>query len=484
MHDISRHHARGRAHQQGAHHSPAPVRGVALLRARDARAHGRRRRQAGARHRRRRPGARAPRRAAARRAHDAGHRRRLRRSTLCSPSRQRRASWSTTASCATRATTLVLFQSVARHGHQGQSTTRRRRSRCALRRSPPTRGAAQSASPSTSCSASLTFAWSDDDGSYASRQQAEAAADAEVAKRRALQPLAWTVGAAAFAAVRRVPSLLRAAQCRMHALVAAQPAAAARRTEFDGARGGLAARRLCLPARPAHGEPASRRRLSLAPTRRALAIYCSKSPARSTRRARPCWTRPSSCASCAAGRRLVALDVSCVRLFGRRRHQAAHLGGADRRRAASGAGVSPAAAARPRSTAPARAATCEPHVYELPCTARQRCRRAVADGGAQSRPECASSTSARARSYSATLGGVRTELIHCKQQSSIVSGGAVDAASWVQFSIRKSSEAAPYVGFQLADAPLFLLESFLVVHNCWKANVPWRVPACRRRSRT
>lgn len=47
----------------------------------------------------------------------------------------------------------------------------------------------------------------------------------------------------------------------------------------------------------------------------------------------------------------------------------------------------------------------------------------------------------------------------------------------VAFEIRKRAEPGPYCGFQLAESPLFLLGgSFVVTHNCWKANIPWRVP--------
>ncbi|KAJ1734331.1 hypothetical protein LPJ61_001133, partial [Coemansia biformis] len=46
----------------------------------------------------------------------------------------------------------------------------------------------------------------------------------------------------------------------------------------------------------------------------------------------------------------------------------------------------------------------------------------------------------------------------------------------VRFTIAQTSARAPYVGFELEDSPLFLLESWLVVHNCYKANIPWQVP--------
>jgi pre-mRNA-processing factor 8 len=36
--------------------------------------------------------------------------------------------------------------------------------------------------------------------------------------------------------------------------------------------------------------------------------------------------------------------------------------------------------------------------------------------------------------------------------------------------------AGAYVGFELERSPLFVLANGLVVHNCWKANIPWQVP--------
>ncbi|KAJ1663232.1 Pre-mRNA-processing-splicing factor 8 [Coemansia sp. RSA 1813] len=46
----------------------------------------------------------------------------------------------------------------------------------------------------------------------------------------------------------------------------------------------------------------------------------------------------------------------------------------------------------------------------------------------------------------------------------------------VQFTVKQISEQAPYVGFELEGSPLFLLANWLVVHNCYKANIPWQVP--------
>ncbi|KAJ2802138.1 Pre-mRNA-processing-splicing factor 8, partial [Coemansia guatemalensis] len=47
---------------------------------------------------------------------------------------------------------------------------------------------------------------------------------------------------------------------------------------------------------------------------------------------------------------------------------------------------------------------------------------------------------------------------------------------YVEFCVEQISERGRYVGFELAGSPLFLLENGLVVHNCYKANIPWQVP--------
>ncbi|KAJ2888662.1 Pre-mRNA-processing-splicing factor 8, partial [Coemansia asiatica] len=49
-------------------------------------------------------------------------------------------------------------------------------------------------------------------------------------------------------------------------------------------------------------------------------------------------------------------------------------------------------------------------------------------------------------------------------------------ASYVRFTVRQASSSGPYCGFELEGSPLFLLQNGLVVHNCYKANVPWQVP--------
>ena len=47
---------------------------------------------------------------------------------------------------------------------------------------------------------------------------------------------------------------------------------------------------------------------------------------------------------------------------------------------------------------------------------------------------------------------------------------------YVQFKVTKASENGPYCGFQLEGSPLFLLKNWLIAHNCFKANIPWKVP--------
>ncbi|KAJ2895405.1 Pre-mRNA-processing-splicing factor 8, partial [Coemansia aciculifera] len=51
-----------------------------------------------------------------------------------------------------------------------------------------------------------------------------------------------------------------------------------------------------------------------------------------------------------------------------------------------------------------------------------------------------------------------------------------DTSDYVRFTVKLASERAEYVGFELEGSPLFLLENGLVVHNCYKANIPWQVP--------
>ncbi|KAL7751467.1 Pre-mRNA-processing-splicing factor 8 [Sorochytrium milnesiophthora] len=46
----------------------------------------------------------------------------------------------------------------------------------------------------------------------------------------------------------------------------------------------------------------------------------------------------------------------------------------------------------------------------------------------------------------------------------------------VAFTVKRVADDAAYVGVELADSPLFVLGNWLVVHNCFKANIPWKVP--------
>jgi hypothetical protein len=263
---------------------------------------------------------------------------------------------------------------------------------------------------------SLTFAWSDDDGSYASREQAEAAADAEVAKRRALQPLAWTVGAAAFAEYAECEPL-RAAQCRMmRSSLLSLPAPQS--SVFESAISGVL-----------DGEGA---RLSLDELAYELGLHLAdgKSSASSQRAL-------GYVVVDGTARISEALTADVLRQAPSFRQQLLRglLDGAGTRRDG------------------------EPHVYEF----------VHADNAVV----------ALLQTVARSLGLVCDVFVEggggARRTATVQAIGGGGDCSWVQFSIRKSSEAAPYVGFQLAEAPLFLLESFLVVHNCWKANVPWRV---------
>lgn len=50
-------------------------------------------------------------------------------------------------------------------------------------------------------------------------------------------------------------------------------------------------------------------------------------------------------------------------------------------------------------------------------------------------------------------------------------------SSEVEFLAHEVTDQSEYFGFELAgDNPRFLLGNFVVAHNCWKANIPWKVP--------
>ncbi|KAJ2612860.1 hypothetical protein H4S08_002516 [Coemansia sp. RSA 1365] len=70
--------------------------------------------------------------------------------------------------------------------------------------------------------------------------------------------------------------------------------------------------------------------------------------------------------------------------------------------------------------------------------------------------------------YVAVHGGHEYRMLRAKQNRS--------GWDYVQFNIEKVSEHGRYVGFELDGSPLFMLENGLVVHNCYKANIPWQVP--------
>ncbi|KAJ2559073.1 Pre-mRNA-processing-splicing factor 8 [Coemansia sp. RSA 1933] len=77
------------------------------------------------------------------------------------------------------------------------------------------------------------------------------------------------------------------------------------------------------------------------------------------------------------------------------------------------------------------------------------------------------------------MSGDSVHLLPCKQKTLgvHVCGGCGDGGSEsVRFVVKQVSERAPYVGFELEGSPLFVLANWLVVHNCYKANIPWQVP--------
>ncbi|KAJ2846099.1 hypothetical protein IWW36_004508, partial [Coemansia brasiliensis] len=55
-------------------------------------------------------------------------------------------------------------------------------------------------------------------------------------------------------------------------------------------------------------------------------------------------------------------------------------------------------------------------------------------------------------------------------------GSIGKAEQQIEFVIHREDDQGEYVGFELENSALFLLESGTVVHNCYKANIPWQVP--------
>jgi hypothetical protein len=286
---------------------------------------------------------------------------------------------------------------------------------------------------------------------FASREAAEAAADAEVAKRRALQPVAWTVGAAAFHEYATVEPR-RAAQCRM-----------------------MRSALLNLPTPPSSvfqnaissvlGDDDAR--LSIDDFAYWLGLHMAGAKDEFMRLAgqtNDCNALLSIFRSCGylvdgtkrISEALTADVLGQPPLF--RQHLLGGLidGAGNYKRNDNGV----------------------PYAYEFsqhsPRTGSHDNVVALFQTVARSLGLVCDVFDACMRRI-ATVSGVGVEQIRCKQTPIGVASGDRGDCAWVPFSIRKSSDVAPYVGFQLAEAPLFLLDSFLVVHNCWKANVPWRV---------
>lgn len=77
----------------------------------------------------------------------------------------------------------------------------------------------------------------------------------------------------------------------------------------------------------------------------------------------------------------------------------------------------------------------------------------------------------------AIIAGSDVSLIPCKEKA-IESQECVTLSDHgaVAFQITKVDTPGRYCGFQLDGSPLFLLGNFVLTHNCWKANIPWKVP--------
>ncbi|KAL6783719.1 PRP8 [Auxenochlorella protothecoides x Auxenochlorella symbiontica] len=75
------------------------------------------------------------------------------------------------------------------------------------------------------------------------------------------------------------------------------------------------------------------------------------------------------------------------------------------------------------------------------------------------------------------MSGPGLELLPRKVADAVAALGADAAdARLVRFTIARVDEDGEYVGFELEGSPLFLLDTWIVAHNCWKANIPWKVP--------
>ncbi|KAL5034098.1 pre-mRNA-splicing factor 8 [Batrachochytrium dendrobatidis] len=80
----------------------------------------------------------------------------------------------------------------------------------------------------------------------------------------------------------------------------------------------------------------------------------------------------------------------------------------------------------------------------------------------------------------ACINGANIESITCYNPDKIVDDSLTQPTnSMISFTVASAGHGK-YFGFELeplqSSAPHFLLDSFVVVHNCWKANIPWKVP--------
>ncbi|KAJ1906844.1 Pre-mRNA-processing-splicing factor 8 [Coemansia sp. IMI 209127] len=74
------------------------------------------------------------------------------------------------------------------------------------------------------------------------------------------------------------------------------------------------------------------------------------------------------------------------------------------------------------------------------------------------------------------MSGGTVDLLPCKQKPLKAHRCNDCGDDYVRFTLKQVSARAPYVGFELEGTPLFVLGNWLVVHNCYKANIPWQVP--------
>ena len=71
---------------------------------------------------------------------------------------------------------------------------------------------------------------------------------------------------------------------------------------------------------------------------------------------------------------------------------------------------------------------------------------------------------------------LKTGIECCMYRKGVKSNGKFGTDQMVSFTIEKLDAPATYYGITIDGNGRFLLATHLVVHNCWKANIPWKVP--------